>query len=76
VIYKTLSLLNRSCTYLKDRLPWGILITYQRDSTLAWFDGATQSDGSLCGARGVIKALEATVIKWTFNCGRGTNTRV
>jgi ribonuclease HI len=76
VIYKTLSLLNRSNTYLKDILPRDILITYQRDPTLAWFDGATQRDGSLCGAGGVIKTLEATVIKWTFNCDRGTNTRV
>ena len=29
----------------------------------------------MCGASGVIKTLDATVIRWTFNCGRGTNTR-
>jgi hypothetical protein len=75
VIYKTLALQNRTSALLKDRLPRDILIIHQKDSALAWFDGATQRDGSLCGAGGVIKTLDATVIRWTFNCGRGTNTR-
>jgi len=60
---------------MKYRLPRDLMITYKRDSALAWFDGATQKDGSLCGAGGVIKTLEALVFKWTFNCDRGTNTK-
>jgi hypothetical protein len=61
---------------MTDKLPREIMITYKRDSASAWFDGATQNDGSLCGVGGIIKTLEASVFKWTFNCGRGTNTKV
>jgi len=75
MIYKTLDLQNRTNSLLKDRLPRDILIIHQKDSALAWFDGAAQRDGMLCGAGGVIKTLDARVITWTFNCGRGTNTR-
>jgi hypothetical protein len=75
VIYKTKALINKTSTQLKDKLPRDILSTYNRDSALAWFDGAAQREGGLCGVGGVIKTLEATIIKWTFNYGRGTNTK-
>lgn len=42
---------------------------------LGWFDGATQENGTLSGAGGVITVNEDTRYKWTFNCGLGTNTR-
>jgi ribonuclease HI len=70
-----LALQNRSCTQPKDRPLRDVLINHHQDSALAWFDGATQRDGSWSGAGGVIKTKDASVIKWTFNCGRGTNTR-
>jgi ribonuclease HI/probable phosphoglycerate mutase len=47
------------------------------DFTLAyvgWFDGATQANGILSGAGGVIKLPGNTTYKWTLNCGLGTNT--
>jgi ribonuclease HI len=42
---------------------------------LAWFDGATNWKAVLCGAGGVIKTMDTSVIKWTLNCGRGTNSK-
>jgi ribonuclease HI len=42
---------------------------------LGWFDGATQNNGQLSGAGGVIRCSEQISYKWTFNCGEGTNTR-
>ena len=52
------------------------MILHQSNTTLAWFDGATQLDGNLCGAGAVIKTPDSIVILWIYNCGRGTNTRV
>jgi hypothetical protein len=57
MIYKTKCLINRTNTHLKDRLPQVLMITYKTDLALAWFDGAMQRDGILCGAGGVIKTL-------------------
>jgi hypothetical protein len=45
------------------------------DKIIGWFDGATQRNGEISGAGGVIKINDHTVYKWTLNCGRGTNTR-
>jgi ribonuclease HI len=42
---------------------------------VGWFDGATQENGNLSGAGGVIKINEDTSYKWIFNCGPGTNSR-
>jgi len=42
---------------------------------MGWFDGAALSNEHLSGARGLIKTSENFVYKWTFNCGKGTNTR-
>jgi hypothetical protein len=74
VIYKILALSPCSISP-KDKPPKDILISYRKDSTLAWFDGAAKSDGSICGAGGIIKVQEATVYRWTLNCGKGTNTK-
>jgi len=45
------------------------------DKVHAWFDGAAQQNGNLCGAGGVIKIVDMSKYKWTLNCVRGTNTR-
>lgn len=42
---------------------------------MGWFDGATQSNGTQSGAKGLIKITKKSFYKWTFNCGPGTNTR-
>jgi ribonuclease HI len=75
VIYKTLALQNIINAPLKDRIPRDIMIPQQKDTSLAWFDGAAQRDDNLCGAGGVIKTIDSRVIRWIYNCGRGTNTR-
>jgi ribonuclease HI len=75
VIYKSLALHNGSSTQPKDKLPRDVLINPLQDSSLAWFDGEVQRDGSWSGVGGIIKTKNDTVIKWTFNCGRETNTR-
>jgi ribonuclease HI len=49
--------------------------TYPADKTLAWFDGATQQQGLLSGAGGVIKLDVHREYRWILNCGKGTNTR-
>jgi hypothetical protein len=51
------------------------MIPLQRNTTIAWFDGAAQLDGNKCGVGGVIKTPDLTVYRWVFNCGGGTNTR-
>jgi ribonuclease HI len=40
-----------------------------------WFDGATQHNGAMCGAGGLIRLTENSIYKWIFSCGPGTNTR-
>jgi hypothetical protein len=51
------------------------VLAIPKDKIIGWFDGATQRNGDLSGAGGVIKINDHTVYKWTLNCGRGTNTR-
>ena len=75
VIYKTLTCLTFSSSQVKSQLPRTILIHQSLNTTLAWFDGAAAKHGLRSGARGVIKTQETTVYKWTFYCGKGTNTR-
>jgi len=49
--------------------------TIQTGEFVGWFDGVVLSNGTHGGAGGVIKINDKTSIKWTFNCGPGTNTR-
>jgi ribonuclease HI len=42
---------------------------------ICWFDGASQNNGTLCGAGGIIRTGGNTYYRWTLNCGMGTNTR-
>ena len=43
--------------------------------SIYWFDSASQANGILSGARGVIKIYGNTIYRWTLNCGMGINTR-
>jgi hypothetical protein len=43
--------------------------------SVCWFDGATQNNGLLSGAGGLLKTIGSTTYRWTLNCGQGTNTR-
>jgi ribonuclease HI len=54
-----------------DRRPFHIPF----DRAVAWFDGASQQGGALCGAGGKIALNPHTCICWTLNCGQGTNTK-
>jgi hypothetical protein len=42
---------------------------------ICWFDGASQNNGALCGAGGMIMTRGNTIYRWTLNYGMGTNTR-
>jgi len=75
VIYKILALHPCNISYPKDKLPKDILISANMNSTLSWFDGATRSDGSMCGVGGIIKVQKETTYKWRLNCGKGANTK-
>jgi ribonuclease HI len=44
-------------------------------ASAGWFDGATQANGILSGAGGVLKISGNTSYRWTLNCGPSTNTR-
>jgi hypothetical protein len=50
-------------------------ITFPEDKVLAWFDGASQHNGNLCGAGGVIKLNNLVEYRWTLNCISGTNSK-
>jgi ribonuclease HI len=45
------------------------------DRTVAWFDGASQKGGTLCGAGGKIVLNSHSSIRWTLNCGFRSNTK-
>jgi hypothetical protein len=50
-------------------------ILYLDGYSLAFFDGASQSKKTVCGAGGVIKTIDSHVYRWTLNGGEGTNTK-
>jgi hypothetical protein len=59
----------------KYKLPKDIMIGVDLNMTLGWFDGVAKSDGSMCGAGGIIKVQKEAIYKWKLNCGKGTNTK-
>jgi hypothetical protein len=75
MIYKTKASLIFKQTEKKVRMPRAPLIIQNSTEAIAWFDGATQMEGSKCGAGGIIKISKAEEYKWTFNCGNGSNTK-
>jgi len=60
---------------VKDKPPKIVHVPSQTGDAFAWFDGASQNNGTIAGARGIIKTLDSTIIKWIYNCGSGTNSR-
>jgi ribonuclease HI len=55
--------------------PFRHIFVFPTDRTVAWFDGASQQGGALCGAGGKIVLNPHTSIRWTLNCGQGTNMK-
>jgi hypothetical protein len=51
------------------------MILYSDGFSIAFFDGATQSDKKSCGEGGVIKTVDSLVYRWHLNSGEGTNTK-
>jgi ribonuclease HI len=51
------------------------LVTQSDGFSIAFFDGAAQSDKKVCGAGGVIKTSDSLVYRWHLNSGEGTNTK-
>jgi hypothetical protein len=45
------------------------------DRAVALFDRASQQGGALCGAGGKIALNPHTCIRWTLNCGQGSNMK-
>jgi ribonuclease HI len=45
------------------------------DRAVAWFDGASQLGGAICGAGGRIVLNSHSSILWTLNCFQGSNTK-
>jgi ribonuclease HI len=75
VVTKSLGALKRNTGHQEFPPLRSCIPTQQVGTTMACFDGATQSNGQQCGAGGVIKTSDFSVYRWTFNCGEGTNTR-
>ena len=48
---------------------------FSNDYPTGWFNDATQQNGALSGAGGLIKLSLNSIYKWTICCGPGTNTR-
>jgi hypothetical protein len=46
------------------------IFAFPLDRVVAWFDGASQQDGSLCGAGGKIALNSHSCFRWTLNCGK------
>jgi hypothetical protein len=60
---------------LKDLPPIRHKFAIPFDRAVAWFDGAAQQGGALCGAGEKIAVNSHTGICWTLNCGQGSNMK-
>jgi ribonuclease HI len=81
VVYKTLGMLsNWAAIYpkkvdSKNKAKKNVMIHTPEGLPTGWFDGVAQSNGLQSGAGGLISLSSNSLIRWTFNCGPGTNTR-
>jgi hypothetical protein len=77
ISYKALGLFHLWKDMYRDTEKKKILV--KPPSTLqlptGWFDGASQQNGSLSGAGGLINLSQNSIYRWTLCCGPGTNTR-
>jgi hypothetical protein len=75
VLSKALAIHNCISGTVKDKPPKTVHVPFQTGDVFAWFDGASQNNGTIVGAGGIIKTPDSTIIKWSYNCGSGTNSR-
>jgi ribonuclease HI len=76
VVYRTLSLLTKQQTEFKSQAIRLSPIIRLNGFTMDFFDGASIAGGTNCGAGGSLKRINAPEIRWIFNCGEGSNTKV
>jgi len=50
-------------------------LLYLEGFSIAFFDGASQKNKSMCGAGGEIMTFYSRVFRWTLNGGACTNTK-
>jgi ribonuclease HI len=75
VVHQTLSLLTKLPTAVNLQAIRQSPIFRLTGYTMAFFDGASSADGSICGAGGSLKRTIGPDIRWFFNCGTGSNTK-
>jgi hypothetical protein len=75
IVFLSKSAMGFSMDLHKDSSPQNLVPSFPANKPLVWFDGATQQNGLLSGARGVIKINDLREYRWILNCGKGTNTR-
>jgi ribonuclease HI len=54
---------------------FGSQVVIPLDRAVAWFDGASQQGGELCGAGGKLILNAHSSISWMINCRPGSNTK-
>ena len=74
IVYLATGSAGSMCTKQLDPSPRLLPTFFLVDKTLVWFDGASQRNGTICGAGGIIKTSGMTSYIWTLNCGQGSNT--
>jgi ribonuclease HI len=55
--------------------PRAMFLDLAEGHTLAFFDGAAQTNGARCGAGGFFKTHQSRTTYWFINCGTGSNTK-
>lgn len=75
VLYKILGLYKPHNPSLPQSSINECFIQYEEGSSIAFFDKATLSYQSFCGAGGVIKSINKLVYRWHLNCGGRTNSK-
>jgi hypothetical protein len=75
VVFKTISALKLHGSRIKSTFTRPQKMVVPVDKAVAWFDGAAQQKEGICGAGGKIVINNSTSYSWTFNCGKGSNTK-
>jgi hypothetical protein len=75
IVYLVLGVVGKMGKKQKVSIPRLTSTFLPVDKAHAWFDGAAQQNGNLCGVGGVLKVDDHSEFRWTLNCGRGTNSR-
>jgi ribonuclease HI len=75
VFYKVLASFNWQSNSIRVHPQRALTFDLAEGHSLAFFDGAAQSNGSRCGAGGFFKSHQSRITNWFINCGSGTNTK-